>query len=66
MRESIRQAWYAGLGLGFSQSIMGCTWALGFWYGVITEAGTMTNDLSKGSQAVKSVCRTGSRDLDKP
>nr|XP_043633552.1 ABC transporter B family member 15-like [Erigeron canadensis] len=81
MRESIRQAWYAGLGLGFSQSLMGCTWALGYWYGgkltsdghlganaffqtfmilintgrVIAEAGTMTNDLAKGSDAVKSV-----------
>ncbi|KAK9061737.1 hypothetical protein SSX86_018920 [Deinandra increscens subsp. villosa] len=33
MRESIRQAWYAGLGLAFSQSVVGCTWALGFWYG---------------------------------
>nr|XP_043633551.1 ABC transporter B family member 15-like [Erigeron canadensis] len=81
MRESIRQAWYAGLGLGFSQSLMGCTWALGYWYGgkltsdghleakaffqtfmilastgrVIAEAGTMTNDLAKGSDAVQSV-----------
>ncbi|GJR84318.1 ABC transporter B family member 15-like protein [Tanacetum coccineum] len=125
MRESIRQALYAGLGLEFSQSIMGCTWPLGFWYGgklinsghlservfanfydlvhidmldttyklphtpqmdlwfespvtefsatkhfrehycilrprllrpwVIAQAGTMTNDLSKGSHAVKSV-----------
>ncbi|KAI3799167.1 hypothetical protein L1987_34457 [Smallanthus sonchifolius] len=33
MRESIWQAWYVGFGLGFSQSLMGCTWALGFWYG---------------------------------
>ncbi|KAK1410143.1 hypothetical protein QVD17_36677 [Tagetes erecta] len=33
LRESIRQAWYAGFGLGFSQSIMGCIWALAFWYG---------------------------------
>ncbi|KAL9997275.1 putative ABC-type xenobiotic transporter [Helianthus debilis subsp. tardiflorus] len=33
MRESIRQAWYAGLGLGFSQTILFCTWAVGFWYG---------------------------------
>ncbi|KAK9061730.1 hypothetical protein SSX86_018913 [Deinandra increscens subsp. villosa] len=33
MRESIRQAWYAGFGLAFSQSVMGCAWALGFWYG---------------------------------
>ncbi|XP_078154321.1 putative multidrug resistance protein isoform X1 [Carex rostrata] len=32
-RESIRQAWYAGLGLGTSMSLMTCTWALDFWYG---------------------------------
>lgn len=32
-RESIRQSWFAGLGLGTSQSIMTCTWALDFWYG---------------------------------
>ncbi|KAF5769852.1 putative Type I protein exporter [Helianthus annuus] len=81
MRESVRQAWYAGFGLGFSQSLMSCTWALGFWYGgklisngqlgakeflqtflilistgrVIAEAGTMTNDLSKGFDGVRSV-----------
>ncbi|CAI9272743.1 unnamed protein product [Lactuca saligna] len=81
MRESIRQAWYAGVGLGFSQSLMACTWALDFWYGgklisdghlgskalfqtfmilvstgrVIADAGTMTNDLAKGSDAVQSV-----------
>nr|GEX91315.1 ABC transporter B family member 15-like [Tanacetum cinerariifolium] len=81
MSESIKQAWYAGLGLGFSQSLMACTWALDFWYGgklisdgqlgakalfqtflilvstgrVIAEAGTMTNDLAKGSDAVQSV-----------
>ncbi|XP_076912018.1 ABC transporter B family member 15-like [Bidens hawaiensis] len=81
MRESIKQAWYAGFGLGFSQSLMTCTWALDFWYGgklisdghlgskalfqtfmilvstgrVIADAGTMTNDLAKGSDAVQSV-----------
>nr|XP_043631308.1 ABC transporter B family member 15-like [Erigeron canadensis] len=81
MRESIKQAWYAGIGLGFSQSLMACTWALDFWYGgkliseghlgskalfqtfmilvstgrVIADAGTMTNDLAKGSDAVQSV-----------
>ncbi|MFS7988963.1 putative ABC-type xenobiotic transporter [Helianthus anomalus] len=81
MHESIRQAWYAGFVLGFSQSLMGCTWALSFWYGgklisnghlgpkdffqaflilintgkVIADAGTMTNDLSKGFDGVKSV-----------
>ncbi|KAF5783018.1 putative Type I protein exporter [Helianthus annuus] len=78
MRESIRQAWYAGFVLGFSQSLMGCTWALSFWYGgklisnghlgpkdffqaflilintgkVIADAGTMTNDLSKGFNGI--------------
>ncbi|XAR51801.1 Xenobiotic-transporting ATPase [Bertholletia excelsa] len=80
-RESMRQAWFAGIGLGTSQSLMSCTWALDFWYGgklinhgyitakslfetfmvlvstgrVIADAGTMTNDLSKGSNAVGSV-----------
>lgn len=32
-RESIRQSWYAGLGLGASQGLTSCTWALDFWYG---------------------------------
>ncbi|KAJ3679074.1 hypothetical protein LUZ60_017085 [Juncus effusus] len=32
-KESIRQSWYAGLGLGISMSLMTCTWALDFWYG---------------------------------
>ncbi|KAH7660069.1 Xenobiotic-transporting ATPase protein [Dioscorea alata] len=32
-RESVRQSWYAGFGLGSSQSLMTCTWALDFWYG---------------------------------
>ncbi|KAH7852763.1 hypothetical protein Vadar_028957 [Vaccinium darrowii] len=80
-RENIRQSWFAGIGLGTSQSIMVCILALDFWYGgklisqgyigakalfetflillstgrVIAEAGTMTNDLAKGSDAVKSV-----------
>ncbi|KAL5212613.1 hypothetical protein ABZP36_023460 [Zizania latifolia] len=31
--ESIRQSWFAGLGLGTSMSLMTCTWALDFWYG---------------------------------
>ncbi|KVD98162.1 ABC transporter, integral membrane type 1, partial [Cynara cardunculus var. scolymus] len=81
MREGVRQAWYAGIGLGFSQSIMTCNLALNFWFGgklisdghltskalfqtymilvstgrVIADAGTMTNDLAKGSDAVRSV-----------
>ncbi|CAA3033512.1 ABC transporter B family member 15-like [Olea europaea subsp. europaea] len=80
-KESIRQSWFAGIGLGTSQSLMICTWALDFWYGgkliaegfigakalfqtfmilvstgrVIADAGTMTNDLAKGSDAVGSV-----------
>ncbi|XP_028775288.1 ABC transporter B family member 15-like [Neltuma alba] len=32
-QESIRQSWYAGIGLGSSQGLMSCTWALDFWYG---------------------------------
>ncbi|KAK4281052.1 hypothetical protein QN277_012592 [Acacia crassicarpa] len=32
-KESIRQSWYAGIGLGCSQGLMSCTWALDFWYG---------------------------------
>uniref|UniRef100_A0ACD5V7L6 Uncharacterized protein n=1 Tax=Avena sativa TaxID=4498 RepID=A0ACD5V7L6_AVESA len=32
-KESIRQSWIAGLGLGTSMSLMVCTWALDFWYG---------------------------------
>ncbi|CAH1437665.1 unnamed protein product [Lactuca virosa] len=81
IRESIRQAWYAGFGLAFSQSLMPCIWALDFWYAgilirdgqlgdkalfqtyiilvntgkVIADAGTMTNDLAKGTDAVQSV-----------
>ncbi|KAJ8420274.1 hypothetical protein Cgig2_030247 [Carnegiea gigantea] len=79
--ESVRQSWYAGIGLGTSQGITICTWAFGFWYGgrlmahgcitakelfetfmilvstgrVIGEAGSMTTDLAKGSDAVGSV-----------
>lgn len=80
-RESIRQSWFAGIGLGTSNSLMTCTWALDFWYGgklmaegyigakalfqtfmilvstgrVIADAGTMTNDIAKGADAVGSV-----------
>lgn len=80
-KESIRQSWLAGIGLGTSQSLMTFTWALDFWYGAklltggymgvkdffttfmvlastgraIADAGTMTSDLAKGSNAVKSV-----------
>ncbi|KAK6155144.1 hypothetical protein DH2020_009392 [Rehmannia glutinosa] len=81
LKESIRQSWYAGIGLGTSQSLMTCTWALDLWYGgklvaegfirakalfqtftivvstgrLVAEAGTMTNDLAKGADSVKSV-----------
>ncbi|KAK7381342.1 hypothetical protein VNO78_33967 [Psophocarpus tetragonolobus] len=80
-RESIRQSWFAGIGLACSQSLTFCTWALDFWYGgklvfhgyinakalfetfmilvstgrVIADAGSMTNDLAKGADAVGSV-----------
>ncbi|KAG4193364.1 hypothetical protein ERO13_A07G217000v2 [Gossypium hirsutum] len=80
-RESIRQSWFAGIGLGTSTSLTTCTWALDFWYGgklmshgyitakalfetfmilvstgrVIADAGSMTFDLAKGSDAVGSV-----------
>ncbi|KAJ4832972.1 ABC transporter B member 15 [Turnera subulata] len=32
-KENIRQSFYAGAGLGFSQSLMPCSWAIDFWYG---------------------------------
>ncbi|KAF8399360.1 hypothetical protein HHK36_015225 [Tetracentron sinense] len=80
-RESIHQSWFAGIGLGTSQSLRCCTWALGYWYGgklvsqgyitakaliqtymilvstgrVIADAGSMTTDLAKGTDAVSSV-----------
>ncbi|CAN1238814.1 ABC transporter B family member 15 [Linum grandiflorum] len=80
-KENIRQSWYAGIGLGTSQSLVQFTWALTFWYGgrlisqgnitvkslfqsflilsstgrVIADAGAMTSDLAKGSDAVGSV-----------
>eukprot|EP01018_Ginkgo_biloba_P022708 Gb_36497 [translate_table: standard] len=55
-KESMRQSWFAGLGLGTSQSLTLCTWALDFCTGrVIADAGSMTSDLAKGSDAVKSV-----------
>ncbi|PON59406.1 ABC transporter [Parasponia andersonii] len=79
--ESIRQSWFAGIGLACSQSLTTCTWAFDFWYGgkliakgyisskalfetfmilvstgrVIADAGSMTTDLAKGSDAVGSV-----------
>ncbi|KAF8031805.1 hypothetical protein BT93_D0884 [Corymbia citriodora subsp. variegata] len=32
-QESIRQSWYAGIGLAASQFFTKCLWALDFWYG---------------------------------
>ncbi|KAL2927979.1 ABC transporter B family member 15 [Bienertia sinuspersici] len=32
-KESVRQSWYAGFGLGASQGINICAWAMDFWYG---------------------------------
>ncbi|KAM5581522.1 ABC transporter B family member 15-like [Rosa sericea] len=32
-KESIRQSWFAGIGLGCSQSLTTITWAFDFWYG---------------------------------
>ncbi|XP_030553589.1 ABC transporter B family member 15-like [Rhodamnia argentea] len=32
-QESIRQSWYAGIGLAASQFFTKCAWALDFWYG---------------------------------
>lgn len=41
-RESTRQSWFAGIGLGTSQSLMTLTWALDFWYGgKLVAAGTL-------------------------
>jgi len=79
--ESIRQSWFAGIGLACAQSIKLCGYALSFWYGgklvlqgyisskalfktflilvstgkVIADAGSMTNDLAKGYDAIGSV-----------
>ncbi|KAL2500004.1 ABC transporter B family member 15 [Abeliophyllum distichum] len=46
-KESIRQSWFAGIGLGTSQSLMTCTWALDFWYG-----GKLLAEGSIGSRAL--------------
>ncbi|KAL6899793.1 hypothetical protein ACP4OV_006451 [Aristida adscensionis] len=32
-KESIKQSWFAGLGLGTSVALMACTWPLDYWYG---------------------------------
>ncbi|XP_057484958.1 putative multidrug resistance protein [Actinidia eriantha] len=83
-KESLKQSWYAGLGLFVSQFLTTVTVALIFWYGgrllyhgkvtykhlfqtffilvttgrVIAEAGSMTSDISKGTDALKSVFLT--------
>ncbi|KAI3915329.1 hypothetical protein MKX01_035588 [Papaver californicum] len=43
-RESTRLPWIAGLGLGFSQSIITFSWALNFWYGgkLVSQGGITT------------------------
>lgn len=33
IHENTRQSWFAGFGLGCSQFLMSCTWALDYWYG---------------------------------
>ncbi|KAL6634179.1 hypothetical protein ACP70R_026850 [Stipagrostis hirtigluma subsp. patula] len=32
-KESMRQSWFAGLGLATSVALMACTWPLDYWYG---------------------------------
>ncbi|CAA2969117.1 multidrug resistance [Olea europaea subsp. europaea] len=80
-KESIRQSWFAGVGLFSSQFLAAASTALAYWYGgklltqglisperlfqaflallftayTIAEAGSMTKDLSRGSNAVRSV-----------
>ncbi|KAK4484362.1 hypothetical protein RD792_006939 [Penstemon davidsonii] len=80
-KESIRQSWFAGVGLFSSQFLAAASTALAYWYGgrllardlispeklfqsflallftayTIAEAGSMTKDLSRGSNAVSSV-----------
>ncbi|KAK6154401.1 hypothetical protein DH2020_008649 [Rehmannia glutinosa] len=80
-KESIRQSWFAGVGLFSSQFLAAASTALAYWYGgklladklisperlfqaflallftayTIAEAGSMTNDISRGSNAVGSV-----------
>ncbi|XAR71206.1 Xenobiotic-transporting ATPase [Bertholletia excelsa] len=80
-QESVRQSWFAGIGLATSQSLITLISALDFWYGgkliaqgsleskalfqifmilvgtgkVIADAATITNDLAKGTDTVRSV-----------
>ncbi|CAI9104204.1 OLC1v1002833C1 [Oldenlandia corymbosa var. corymbosa] len=86
--ESIRQAWFAGIGLGTSATLLKLCWALDYWYGgklvvdgslgtkgflqsfmilsetgrVIANVGTMTKDLTKGSDTISSVFAILDRD----
>ncbi|XP_068667390.1 putative multidrug resistance protein [Aristolochia californica] len=80
-KESIKQSWFAGIGLFVSQFLTTASIALTFWYGgrlkiegkisnkhlfeaffilmstakLIADAGTMSSDLAKGGNAVRSV-----------
>lgn len=80
-KESVKQSWYAGIGLFVSQFLTVGSIALTFWYGgrlmiqgktnskslfeaffilmstakLIADAGTMSSDMSRGSNAVSSV-----------
>lgn len=80
-KESVRQSWFAGVGLFSSQFLAAASTSLAYWYGgkllsshditpeklfqaflallftayTIAEAGSMTNDISRGSSAVGSV-----------
>lgn len=79
--ESVKQSWYAGVGLFSSQFFNTASAGLSYWYGgkllneglitpehlfqsflilvftayIIAEAGSMTSDLSKGSNAIRAV-----------
>lgn len=87
-RESIRQSWFAGIGLACAHSTAICNWCMYYWYGgklvahgylvgrqafqtivivvstgrVIAEAGSMTVDLARGSDAVGSLFSILDRD----
>ncbi|KAL8506135.1 hypothetical protein ACS0TY_017119 [Phlomoides rotata] len=89
-KESIRQSWFAGVGLFTSQFLAASSTALAYWYGgklladglisperlfqaflallftayTIADAGSMTNDISRGSSAVGSVFAILNRDSE--
>ncbi|PKA63590.1 Putative multidrug resistance protein [Apostasia shenzhenica] len=46
-REGIRHSWYAGAGLGTSQALNICSWALALWYGAFL--------ISRGQISVKAL-----------